>query len=63
MPERRQLMVTTGITIDDVRNDWRVLDNESFTMPNDVRLISHEKFTGESEIARSLWMTLAYKMS
>lgn len=56
-------MVTTGITIDDVRNDWRVLDNESFTMPNDVRLISHEKFTGESEIARSLWMTLAYKMS
>ena len=43
-------MVTTGITIDDVRNDWRVLDNASFTVPNDVRLISHEKFTGETEI-------------
>lgn len=43
-------MGRTGITIDDVRNDWRVLDGESFTMPDDVKLISHEKFTGESEI-------------
>ena len=43
-------MGRTGISIDDVRNDWRVLDSESFTMPDDVRLISHEKFTGESEI-------------
>lgn len=43
-------MGKTGISIDDVRNDWRVLDGESFTMPDDVKLISHEKFTGESEI-------------
>jgi hypothetical protein len=56
-------MGRTGISIDDVRNDWQVLDGESFTMPDEVKLISHEKFTGESEIARSLWMTLAYKMS
>ena len=40
----------TSVTIDDVRSDWRVLDDESFVWPNDVRLISHEKFTGESEI-------------
>lgn len=43
-------MGRTGISLDDVRNDWRVLDGESFTMPDGVKLISHEKFTGESEI-------------
>lgn len=43
-------MVKTAITIDDARSDWRILDDKLFTVPVDVRLISHEKFTGESEI-------------
>ena len=43
-------MGRTGISIDDVRNDWQVLDGESFTMPDEVKLISHEKFTGDTEI-------------
>ncbi len=32
-------------SIEEARRDWRVLDSPDFEIPEDVRLISHEKFT------------------
>jgi len=33
------------ITLEDVRRDWRVLDDSTFEPPAGVRMISHEQFT------------------
>jgi len=33
------------MTLEDVRRDWRVLDDPAFEPPAGVRLISHEQFT------------------
>ncbi|MDR1923811.1 MAG: hypothetical protein LBQ66_05510 [Planctomycetaceae bacterium] len=37
-------------TIDQVFNDWRVLDSCEFTIPDGVSLVSHEEFTSAPEI-------------
>jgi len=38
------------ITLDDVRRDWRVLEEPAFEPPAGVRLISHEQFTSVPEL-------------
>lgn len=43
-------MVINKISLNDVRENWRILDGETFPVTEDVRLISHEDFTGESDI-------------
>ena len=43
-------MRESSFTIDMVRKDWRVLDDESFPVIDGVRLISHEEFTSAPEI-------------
>jgi len=38
------------ITLRDVQNDWRVLDDPDFRVPEGVRLMSHEQFTSVPEL-------------
>lgn len=37
-------------TIDQVRENYHVLDGDDFVMPDDVRLISHERYADDGEI-------------
>lgn len=50
MYDRFGVMGKQGVTVDNVRENWRILDDESFSVIDDVRLISHEEFTSASEI-------------
>jgi len=38
------------MNIEDIQKDWRVLDKEEFHIPENVRLISHEKFSPRAGI-------------
>ena len=43
-------MLGKKYSLDAIREDWRLLDDESFSCSGEVRLISHEKFTCATEL-------------
>lgn len=47
-------MGKTGISIDDVRNDWRVLDSEPFTIASRDSILSGKHQHGYKEIGKPI---------